>query len=61
MPEKCDNPCTVTIQQCLICEKEICEVYWFVHEQADDEADGVLLDSYGKMMMAARRYGIKLA
>lgn len=21
-------------------------MYWFVHEQVDDEADGVLLDSY---------------
>jgi hypothetical protein len=47
MPEKCDNPSTVTIQQRSICEKEVCEVYWCVHEQADDEADGALLNSYG--------------
>jgi len=46
MPEKCQNTCHVTIQQRLICEKEACEVYWFVHKQADDEADEVLLDSY---------------
>jgi hypothetical protein len=29
-----------------ICEKKACGVYWFVHEQADDEAEGVLLNSY---------------
>jgi hypothetical protein len=39
------KPSIVTIQKCPICEKEAYEVYWFVHEQADDEADGVLQDS----------------
>jgi hypothetical protein len=31
-----------------MCEKEACEGYWFVHEQADDEAGRVLLDSYAE-------------
>ena len=34
----------VTIQ--FIVEKETCDVFSFVHEQADDEADGMLMDSY---------------
>ena len=46
MPGKCQHACHVTLQQCLICEKEACKVYWFVHEQADDEADEVLLIRY---------------
>lgn len=39
----------VTIQQRPIYEKEACAAYWFVTNcihHADDEADGVLLDSY---------------
>jgi hypothetical protein len=46
MPERNAKPRSVTVQECSICEKEVCEAYWFVHEQADDEADGALLDSY---------------
>lgn len=40
------KPRMVIIQSCPICEKEACEAYWFVHEQADDGADGVLSVSY---------------
>ena len=29
-------------------ERDLRSMYSFVHEQADDEADGVLLDSYKK-------------
>jgi hypothetical protein len=46
MPERKAKPSIVTLRSCSICEKEVCEVYWFVPEQADDEADGALLESY---------------
>ncbi len=46
MPKTNANYRTVTIQQCLRCKEEACEVYLPAHEQADDTADGVLLDSY---------------
>ena len=36
----------VTITQRRRCAKEACDVCCFAHEQADDKADAVLLDSY---------------
>jgi len=46
MPELNQKPRNLTIQQCRRCEEEVCEVCYIAHEQADDKADVVLLDSY---------------
>jgi hypothetical protein len=49
LPDRNVKPPIVTLLERSICKQEVCcEVYWFVHEQADDQDDTVLLYSYTK-------------